>query len=253
MAAAAPEAGSGSPPRLPIAARMRSEDMALVQGMADTRAALAAWQRRPLDVLRPWAAGALLVAVGLLLATWVIAALSRPDFTELHFAGVTDPAGLGDYGFVLFRNSLVLTLHALACVAGFIAGSSLPQVAEGKSGLYRRVHELAGPLAIAFVICATLFSLATQAYVLGGDAATLARQLGLSPAALIGALSLHAVPELFALFLPLAAWTLASRRGRWEDLLAATFVTVAIAIPILLTAAAVEVWVTPRLLIALAG
>ena len=63
----------------------------------------------------------------------------------------------------------------------------------------------------------------------------------------------HALPELFALFLPLAAWTLASRAGRWEELLAATFVTTAIAVPILLLAGAVEVWVSPRLLLALAG
>src|SRR5689334_3957507 len=118
---------------------MRSEDMALVQGMTDTKAALRAWQRRPLLVLRPWAAGSLLVAVALLLATWLVATLSRPDLTELHFAGVTDPSGLGDYGFVLFRNSLVLALHAMACVAGFIAGSSLPQVAEDKRGLWRKI------------------------------------------------------------------------------------------------------------------
>ena len=43
----------------------------------------------------------------------------------------------------------------------------------------------------------------------------------------------HALPELIALFLPLAAWTIASRREGWDDLLAATFVTTAIAIPIL--------------------
>ena len=56
----------------------------------------------------------------------------------------------------------------------------------------------------------------------------------------------HALPELFALFLPLAAWMIASRRDDWHELLAATFVTVAIAIPILLAAAAIEVWVSPR-------
>ncbi len=58
----------------------------------------------------------------------------------------------------------------------------------------------------------------------------------------------HAVPELFALFLPLAAWMIASRRDDWHELLAATFVTVGIAVPIVLAAAAVEVWVSPRLL-----
>ena len=47
----------------------------------------------------------------------------------------------------------------------------------------------------------------------------------------------HAIPELTALFLPLAAWLIASRRGEWNQLLAATFVTVAIAIPVLVVAA----------------
>ena len=62
----------------------------------------------------------------------------------------------------------------------------------------------------------------------------------------------HAVPELFALFLPLAAWMVASRAGAWKDLLAATFVTVGIAVPILLAAAAVEITVAPHLLHAIA-
>ena len=51
-----------------------------------------------------------------------------------------------------------------------------------------------------------------------------------------------------ALFLPLAAWIIASRRDDWQDLLAATAVTVAIAVPMLLAAAAVEIWVSPQLL-----
>jgi uncharacterized membrane protein SpoIIM required for sporulation len=70
----------------------------------------------------------------------------------------------------------------------------------------------------------------------------------MSPALLLAGLLPHAVPELCALFLPLAAWLLASRRGAWQELLAATFVTAAIAVPLLLAAAAVEVWVTPHVL-----
>jgi hypothetical protein len=58
----------------------------------------------------------------------------------------------------------------------------------------------------------------------------------------------HAIPELVAVFLPLAAWLIASRRGEWSDLLAATFVTVAIAIPILLVSAMIELYVWPELL-----
>ena len=232
---------------------MKSEELALVRGMADTKDALRRWQHGPFAAVGPWAAWSLLTAIGLLAATWLVASLSAPDSTPLHLVGITHTADLSDYRFVLFRNSLVLALHAMACVAGFIAGSALPTVAEGHSGVWRKVHDAAGPMAIGFVIAATLFSLTTQAYVLGTDAATIADQLGLSPAQLIGALSLHAIPELTALFLPLAAWTVASRRGRWDELLAATFVTVAIAIPVILAAAAVETWVTPRVLLALTG
>ena len=46
---------------------------------------------------------------------------------------------------------------------------------------------------------------------------------------------------------------IASRRDDWHELLAATIVTVTIAVPILLAAAAVEVWVSPHLLLSLAA
>jgi multisubunit Na+/H+ antiporter MnhC subunit len=189
----------------------------------------------------------------LLGATWVVAIRTTPDPTGYIYPGISEPATMGDFGFVLFRNGLVLALHSLACLAGFMAGSSLPQVAEGYTGLWRRIHERAGPLAIAFVLGATLFSLATQAYALGHGAADLSAQMGLSPFVLLVGLSPHALPELFALFLPLAAWTIASRRNAWNELLAATFVTTGLAIPILLLAAALEVWVSPRLVLLLAG
>jgi hypothetical protein len=230
---------------------MNVEQMALVQGWGRTKGALRHWQRDP-TILAPWALGSTLVAIGLLCATWVVAMNSTPDPFGITWPGVTQRATFGDYEYVLFRNGLVLTLHALACVAGFIAGSSLPQIAPGKKGLWRTVHEKAGPAAIAFVVGATTFSLATQAYVLGGEASSLSHALHLSPALLLLALTPHAIPELFALFLPLAAWTMASRRGRWDELLAATFVTVAIAVPILLFAGAVETYVTPHLIRALA-
>jgi len=232
---------------------MSTENMALVQGWADTRATLQRWSWRPSRPLVPWSLGSLAIALLLLGTTWLIATFTPPDLTPVFFPGLFHPANVGDFGFVLYRNGLVLALHGFACVAGFIAGSSLPQVAEGYSGVWRWVHEKAGPLAIGFVVAATIFSLCTQAWALGSAASTLSAQLDMSPAELLLALSLHAVPELFALFLPLAAWTIAARRKAWNELLAATFVTVAIAIPIILVSAAVETWVTPRLLLALAG
>ncbi len=185
----------------------------------------------------------------------MIASISTPDLTPVYFPGLYSPADLGDFGFVLYRNGLVLALHGFACVAGFMAGSSLPQVAEGYSGVWRWIHDKAGPLAIGFVIAATLFSLChagVRARQRRLDAVGAARHA--RPRSCCSRISLHAMPELFALFLPLAAWTIASRSARqWNELLAATFVTVAIAIPIIIAAAAVETWVTPRLLVALAG
>jgi hypothetical protein len=231
---------------------VKAEELAFVQGWTDTRHALVRWRHNPIRTLLPWTLGALAVAVVLLLVVWLIAALTTPDPTGVQFPGVSYPASASDFGFVLYRNGLVLALHALACVAGFMAGSSLPTVAEGYSGLMRKIHDKAGPLAIGFVILATAFSLCTQAYALGHGASDLAGELQLSPGKLMIGLLPHAIPELTALFLPLAAWTIASRRGAWKDLLAATFVTVAIAVPVLVAAAAVETWVSPHLLLTLA-
>jgi hypothetical protein len=219
--------------------------------MRDTKLALERWNREPGAVLRPWCLLSIAIAMALLLATYAVAEFATPDRTIYLIPGYNADVTIADYGRVLFRNSLVLALHALACVAGFMAGSSLPLSAAHRSGLSRWVHEKAGPFAIAFVVCATLFSLCTQAFIIGGGAASIAGQIGTSPASLMLALLPHAVPELFALFLPLAAWMIASRRDAWHELLAATFVTVAIAVPILLAAAAIEVWVSPHILVSL--
>lgn len=230
---------------------MTTKELVLAQGLRDTRRTLAAWRAAPWPVVRSWVSLSAAVAAWLLATVWLVALLVPPDPSGLELAGVTHPARLGDLAPVLFGNALVLALHALACVAGFIAGSSLPRTAAHQSGLSRRVHELAGPVAILFVVGATLFSLTTQAYALGSFASTLSAQLGLTPAKLVLGLLPHALPELVALFLPLAAWTLASRRGRWHELLAATFVTVAAAVPVLVAAAFVEVFLSPHLLLAL--
>ena len=232
---------------------MAASDLALVQGLQNTRATLARWSAAPWPVLKGWLVGACSISAGLLLSVLVIGSAVEPGAARITFAGLTEPAALGAVGDVLARNALVLALHGFACVAGFIAGSSLPDQAERYSGLYRRVHDVAGPLAIAFVVAATAFSLATQAFALGAGAATLAAQGGISPALLLLGLLPHAVPELVALFLPLAAWVVASRRGEWHELLAATIATVALAVPVLVAAAFVEVYVSPQLILALRG
>jgi uncharacterized membrane protein SpoIIM required for sporulation len=217
-------------------------------GMQDTRDAIAAWNDRPGPVLGGWLALSLAIALSLLGAVWVVAGMLTPDVTPIHMPGLTEPTNPADMLPILWRNSLVLALHATACVAGFIAGASMPIAAAQRAGFSRWIHVKAGEFAILFVAAVTLFSLLTQALYLGFQGATISFQLDISHALLILSVLPHAIPELTALFLPLAAWLIASRRGEWNQLLAATFITVALAIPVLVVAATIEVYVWPQIL-----
>jgi hypothetical protein len=217
-------------------------------GMRDTRETFEAWNGRPWAVLRGWVALSLAIALSLLVATWFAAGLLTPDFTPIHLPGLTESSDLGDLLPILLRNGTVLALHATACVAGFIAGASMPIAAAQRAGFSRWIHVKAGELAILFVCAVTLFSLFTQAFYLGFQGSTIAFQLHITRLALILSVLPHALPELAALFLPLAAWLIASRRGEWNQLLAATFITVALAVPTLVVAATIEVYIWPHIL-----
>ena len=227
---------------------MSANEFVLAKGLRDTRGALERWNADPWPVLRGWVLGALTVACTLLLAVWLVALATTADVTAPFIPGIDSDPYAGALLPILGQNALVLALHATACVAGFIAGSSLVLAAERRSGLSRWVHEKARPVALGWVVIITVFSLVAQAYALGLTADQIALSLGVSPGMLILTVLPHAVPELVALFLPLAAWTIASRRDEWQDLLAATFATVAIAIPVLIATAFWEVYCWPRLL-----
>ena len=128
-------------------------------------------------VLRGWLALSLAIALSLLAATWFVAGLLTPDLTPIHLAGLTSPSEPADLLPILWRNSLVLALHGTACVAGFIAGASMPIAAAQRTGFSRWIHVKAGELAILFVAAVTIFSLCTQALYLGFQGSTLAYQL----------------------------------------------------------------------------
>jgi hypothetical protein len=230
---------------------MDASAYAFAHGVRHTRATLRAWRREPLAVLGRWALGAGAAAAGLLCAVLLISTVANSPRVLSSLQPPFEVGDLEDVVGVLKHNMLVLALHAMACVAGFIAGSSLPLQAQHRAGLSRWVHEHGGRIAITFVAAATTFSLSAQAFLLGRTLGGVATFLGVSPVVLLLGVLPHAIPELIALFLPLAAWIIASRRGEWEQLLAATFVTVAIAVPVLIVAALVEVFVSPHLFTAL--
>jgi Stage II sporulation protein M len=231
---------------------MDANQYVFVHGMRRTRSILERWGDDPWPVLRTWLTGALLIAVGLLCAVTVAGSLITPDYGFHYGPMVPSSPGPGRVLAVLGRNSLVLALHAAACVAGFIAGATLPLSAERRTGLSRLIHQKARPIAFAWVIMVTCFSLLTQTLALGLAGSTIAYDAGISVPLLVLTAAPHALIELTAVFLPLAAWTIASRKGEWDQLLAATMVTVAIAIPMLIVAATWEVYVWPHILAAVA-
>jgi hypothetical protein len=227
---------------------MDANQYVLVHGMRRTRSTLARWGEDPWPVLRSWLLGAALISIGLLCAVTVIGSLVNPDVGFDYTPALPSGIEAERVAEVMGRNSLVLALHAFACIAGFIAGSSLPLSTARRRGLSKIIHEKARPIAFAWVVGVTCFSLITQSFGLGITGSTLAASLHISMPVLVVTAMPHALLELTAVFLPLAAWTMASRRGEWDQLLAATFVTVTMAIPMLLISAAWEVYVWPYLL-----
>jgi hypothetical protein len=227
---------------------MDANQFVLVHGMQRTRSVLESWGENPWPVIRSWLLAACLISLCLLGAVVVIGSSVNPDIGFNYAPAMPHGVEASRVLEVMGRNSLVLALHAFACVAGFIAGATLPLTAARRRGISRVIHEKARPIAFAWVIGVTCFSLVTQAFVLGITGATIAYAELISVPVLVLTALPHALLELTAIFLPLAAWTLASRRGAWDQLLAATFVTVAMAIPMLLVAATWEVYVWPYIL-----
>src|SRR3954451_10401351 len=173
------------PGRAADARDMDAERLVLVRGMAGTSATLARLNGAPWPVLWRWMRLSGGVACGLLLSVLLVAKLSTPDLTPLRLPGVGIPPSAEYVAIIFGRNLLVLALHAMACVAGFMAGASMPQLAAARTGLSRAVHEQAGRFAILFVIAATIFSLCTQAYVLGSITSTVSAHLEMPPGRLL--------------------------------------------------------------------
>lgn len=216
--------------------------------MRETRETLAEWNKTPFSVVGRWAIVAFAVASSLLLGVFIVAQSSTPDVTHDLPFGLRH-TGIEEAVRPFIRNILVLALHGFVCIAGFMAMRTLPAQAQYKSGINRWVHHHASAFAMVWVTCATLFSITTQIWILGHNVADIAFTLGLSNKTLMLTVLPHALPELTAVFMPLAAFLLASRAGDWHKLLAATFVTVAIALPVLVVSALIEAYVWPELLL----
>jgi multisubunit Na+/H+ antiporter MnhC subunit len=237
--------------RVADAVAMQTERMAFVAGWDDTRGALAAWSKRPQATLGPWAGVSFAIGIALLASTWFVARYlaPTPEWIVWSFNG---PRSLGAALHIFGRNALVLLMHGFICVAGYMATTSMPIVADGYSGWQRRLHLWARPFTIVFVLVMTITSFSFQAWSLGGAAPGIALAYGMPVWKLLVLVAPHALLELTAMFLPLGAWLVLARRSRYSQLLAASIYATALAVPLLAIASVVEEYVTPMLIHAVA-
>ena len=199
-----------------------------------TRATFAAWALRPLPLLAPWALGSLALGLALLSSALLVALIVGPG-PEGYVPVFADPNGSGaaDVARIAFKNTMVLTMQVLVCVAVYLAS---------RPGRYSpTVRWIVLRTVAGFVV----YSLLSQAWRLGNDLASAAATLDLTPAELLARACVHAIPELTAVFLPLAACVALVRRGRTDDLGAAAVLCAIVAWPVLFFCAGVEVHLTP--------
>lgn len=144
------------------------------------------------------------------------------------------------------ENLLVLALYAV----GNVAASIIRRWRTGGAEPVTMGRDLVSRLAIVTVIGLLLLAACRQVYVLGqgiwGSAYFYVSRwwvwLGVLP---------HALLELTGIFSPVVAWVFAVREGRQRELVAFTVVAVLAALPFLVTAALIEVYVSPRVFNAL--
>ncbi len=122
---------------------MDANQYALAHGVRTARSTLAQWQEDPWPVLRKWFLVAAAIGVLLLCGVYVVASVIKPDLGFNYVPSVPHGPEPGHVLEIVGRNSLVLALHAFACIAGFIAGVSLPLTAKSKRGISRWVHDRA--------------------------------------------------------------------------------------------------------------
>jgi hypothetical protein len=200
----------------------------------------------PARILR-WLPTAFAAATALLLSVLVVAMLSG-EFRQIPPSGPPFVSGnLLDAARIFAENLLVLMLYAMGGVAASVIQrrrirNALPMTTGG---------ELPSRLAMVIVIGLLLFAACRQAYVLGHGLAGFSEYFYVSRWRLWLGVLPHALPELTGIFLPVAAWRFASRKGRQRELLALTVAAVLAALPLLATAALIEVYVSPRVFRAL--
>lgn len=224
-----------------------NRDRAILKiGMQENGEAWREWKKSPKAVITPWLLGSLCIALILLTATLVLSYIASGDSPQ-SLVAVNDKWNFNDAAFVWTRNALVLLLHSLVCVATYLARRTLPLQARSRRGIDRWVHHHTPRAAVWFVIAATIFSLSTQAWALGQALANIGQFYGVNQALVLLCVLPHALLELTAIFLPLAATLMLARKGQYNSLLAVVGFCALFAIPAIIVAGIIEISISPLL------
>jgi hypothetical protein len=187
-----------------------------------------------------WLLVSLAAATCLLLSVLALAVLST-EYRQVPVSGPPFVAGdLTDALSILGENALVLTLYAVGCLAAFV----VHRHADPASRTAR--DETRTRLATALIIGLLVLAACRQAYVLGHGLAGFSAYFYVGRWRLWLAVLPHAIPELTGMLLPLAAWFCASRKGELHRLAAVTASAMLVALPLLASAALIEVYISPK-------
>lgn len=191
---------------------------------------------------------AAIMLVGVLLATAFLPSAQIPLSGSLLLDRVPT---LAHVRYVFLRNLLVLAIHVGACYVGVIIGreyTPLPSKWARWSRWHQELPAWTKRGALTYALCATTVSVALQTTNLGFTLIDLSTTLHLSPAHLLLLVLPHAIPELVGVFLPLALFIIQARKGELTALGSYTCQAAAMALPLILGAAFIEVYLTPQLI-----
>lgn len=185
---------------------------------------------------------AFLTATTLLFGVLVIATLSG-ESRQVPASGPPFVVGdISDAARIFGENLLVLLLYAM----GNIAALLIQRWRRGEERSEMVSREFVSRLATSMVIGLLLFAAYREAYTLGHGLAGFSGYFYVSPWRLWSGVLPHALPELTGIFLPVVIWLFAGREGKERELLTLTVVAVLAALPLLATAALIEVYVSPK-------
>jgi hypothetical protein len=206
----------------------------------------------PKSDIRLWILLALGIGVTMLIGVTITASSLIGNPNQASSILLDEHPFFESVGVVFARNLLVLSIHLAACYVGAIIGrphKPLTGRMARFSFMHRELPAWAAKIALAYALVATIASVALQTTGLGFTLADISAAIDLKPWQLTLLVTPHALLELTGVFLPLALFLIQAKRGVLTPLSMYTRQAAYIALPMILLAAFIEVYITPHLIL----